>query len=890
MRKSEMDKLEKISARIAGGEIIEQKSWKMIRELNSYSEESLDATALINGERSFSYRQMFRMWDRYAEVFSALGITEKNKSRVGISAGAVLETVNAFYALNMMGVSVSMLDELFTNDDEKCRLAIEKEGITDIIVTDEYIGAPVFERLLRKKEECGIKHVIYIHPPVCGPISTPAMRSSDELALKQKKKVEGLLFMDELLNKYDAYPIASGSGKQDEAAVILHTSGTTSGIPKPVPLSDRSLNEAAVRILKMEEYSNMRGRVTLPLIMPPAASYCMVDCIHLPLVFGGTIVSVAKFHMNPLSFRSVEHYGINALFMPAMFVDLMMKLGVRPNLSGVELAIIGGAYVSPDKKKRFDEFMKQCGSKAKITVGYGLSEVGAACFLTHPDNESDSMGFPLPGIKVRLYSESEDKYYGIEDGGRTGVLFVSSPSISGGRIGDTVFFTLDEIDGEKYFNTNDVVRANEDGSLTFVGRANRFFVNNDGIRFDAGLVETAFAAQPGIAACGLVPAYSKTMHDTVPVLYVQTDDDSKAVHTVRTALIKVFITDNNFEKSNLPSQCVICRQLPLNANGKVDVCRIRDEGLKGEKFKVEPVRKNDKLIDVILKPVDDRMQAGMPGELDPFGTPVEVKNQYRLDNIVNGFMKDHSGRKDGRHRPFPDLGRPFGKDGENESPFDPAEQFGEFMKNMAERFMKMNDRMNENGCRGPKPPKTPENFASFTPPFFTQGNEDFAPYMPPFFGQSGENGPKFTPPFFGQSNENCQRFTPPFFGQGEGNFTPYMPPFFGQKKDEEPGSDSSEKPDCPGYRMPFMPPVAFIPVIPVMPIPMTPFMPPKRPPVRRFRKIGMRGFRRRPEPCGKNNCRPNMPDIPPEMMKQFADMIRFMHSFLDNGMSGKMTY
>lgn len=799
MKKTEKNGLEKIDARIASGEIIEQKCWKMIRELNSYSEERLNSTALVNGERSFTYRQMFRQWERYAEVFSALGITHKNKSRVGIAAGAVIETVNAFYALNMMGVSVSMLDMLFTNDDGKCRSSIEKEGITDLIITDEFINVSVIERFVKKKEECGIRNVIYIHPPVCGPISTQAMRNADEFAFQQIKRVNGLLFMDELLEKYDAFPIAYGSGKQDEAAVIVHTSGTTGGIPKPVPLSDRGLNEAAVRILKLDEYSSMRGRVILPLIMPPAASYSTVDCIHLPLTFGGTIVSIAKFHLNPLSFRAIEHYGINTLFMPAMLLDIMMNMAARPNFSSVELAIIGGFYVSPEKKKRFDEFMKQCGSKAKLTVGYGLSEVGAACFLAPADNESASIGFPLPGIKVRLYSEAEDKYYTLEDGQHSGVLFVSTPSLSGGRIDDTVFFTLDEIDGEKYFNTNDVVKVNEDGSLAFVGRANRFFVNNDGVRFDAGLVETAFAAQPGISACGLVPDYSKTLHDTVPVLYVQLSDDSGLdVQTVRTALINVFIRDNNFEKSNLPAQCVICRKLPTNANGKVDVCRIRDEGQPGKKYKIEPVHWDDKLFDIILKPVNDAIRFGSAGEIDPFGTPVEVNNFFSLDGIVNGILSPKQTQDNGGFQLFPCFSRKKRAEGEQSRPSDPVNCFAEMMKNG----------MNGYGACGWQPPQMPP----------MSGN------IRSFFGQNGE----YCPPFFGQYGRNC-------------------PPFFGQKKEDDAEAGDPKKQELPKFSPPSYGQAPYTSPVQIISVLSGPFF---------------------------------------TMMRQFAGMIRFFHSFLDNGMCG----
>ena len=49
-----------INSRIESGEIIEQKSWKMIRELNSFSEERLNSIALESGKRTYTYRQMFR--------------------------------------------------------------------------------------------------------------------------------------------------------------------------------------------------------------------------------------------------------------------------------------------------------------------------------------------------------------------------------------------------------------------------------------------------------------------------------------------------------------------------------------------------------------------------------------------------------------------------------------------------------------------------------------------------------------------------------------------------------------------------------------------------------------------------------------------------------------
>ncbi|MDO5703079.1 MAG: hypothetical protein Q4G47_06970, partial [Lachnospiraceae bacterium] len=140
--------------------------------------------------------------------------------------------------------------------------------------------------------------------------------------------------------------------------------------------------------------------------------------------------------------------------------------------------------------------------------------------------DDDAIGFPLPGFKTKIYVEDDNRYYDISEGEHTGILHLSSPTMSSGRLDDTVFFELVDIDGEEYFNTNDLVRVNKDGSLTCIGRSNKFFVNNAGVRFNAGLIENAVTSQPGIAACGMAPELHKTLHDNIPVLYVETNEDT----------------------------------------------------------------------------------------------------------------------------------------------------------------------------------------------------------------------------------------------------------------------------------------------------------------------------------------------------------------------------
>lgn len=59
-----------------------QKAWKFLRDVNNTSLCDLNRIALEDGTRSYTYGLMFREWERYASVFSALGMTGKVHSRV----------------------------------------------------------------------------------------------------------------------------------------------------------------------------------------------------------------------------------------------------------------------------------------------------------------------------------------------------------------------------------------------------------------------------------------------------------------------------------------------------------------------------------------------------------------------------------------------------------------------------------------------------------------------------------------------------------------------------------------------------------------------------------------------------------------------------------------
>ena len=574
---------------------------------------------------------MFRNWEKYAEVFSALDITEQNHSRVGMVADAIADAVLIFYGLNMTGASVSMILNFEMENPESFARKLRTEGITDLLLFDTFLAPEDLDWICRERDSLELRNIILFHDRVSGPFAPPEMQMQSRRNRFIFRRFSGVLFMDDLLERYESTPIIYGSSPSLDEAVIIHTSGTTNGIHKPVPLSDRALNEAVARHLRSGLFDEFEGRTVSVLGMELSAVYSLADMMQLPFAFGGEVVTVPMGIFNPYITDAIRKYRVNSLFCTAQQFEEWIRYQGEADLSRLKYVSIGGSYVSADAKKRYETYLKQCGTDIGISIGYGLSEAGGGCILAPADRKDDAIGYPLPGVKVKIFDEDEEKYYDLEDGPRTGVLCLSTGSLSGGKIDDTVYFELDEIDGEKYLNTYDLVTVNDDGSMTCIGRMNKYFVNNEGIRFDAGLVETATAAQPGIILCGLAPEYEKMIHDTIPVLYVQTEGSGKeAVQTVRQALINVFIYDNMIVETNLPGQCVISDQIPLTATGKVDVHRIAKEGAVGKRYKVQPVRNTEGLTDIRLEYVDASSDpstwAGLPDELED----AEYEEEYDI--------------------------------------------------------------------------------------------------------------------------------------------------------------------------------------------------------------------------------------------------------------------
>ena len=593
---------------------IDQKAWTYLREQVGSMEGGLEKIAISDGSRSYTYGQMFQNCEQYAAVFSALGMTGAGKARVGLIGTGAAETIFAFYGLNMTGAEVSLLSSLSVLRTEKILQAVKDEHLTDLILTDEMIQEKTLRKIILEKDELGLRFVLLLHLPMGGSTVPAPMTMSFEQKTAMLRSVWGPLYMDFLVNVYGHTPVSYAEPESCDTAAIIHTSGTTGGSGKPIVMSDRALNAMIRMVVKSKSYDDrLKQDPVCALMVDLSNAYGIIIQVHLPLCLGGKVVTVPGNGLNPLFFRAIPAEGVSVLFCTGAVLEMWMKMPevMQFDFSSLKGVILGGSSISANDKRRYLEFIRKHGGKAGLPLlnGYGISELGGVCTLSSPDVDDESIGCLLDGIDARLFDEDTETFHTPAEAPLTGVLYLRSEAMSGCVLDGKEIVKTEVIDGLAYVCTNDLVRLDEDGRFTYLGRANRYFLNNSGIKYQSGRVETEISRQAGIRSCGIVPVFNKTIHDNIPMLCVSVvGKKEQGPALVREALLSVFKTEKSLPVDNVPRMVLIAEELPRNANGKIDLYAINRGEVSGDRYTVELRKKGETITDLQLQPSQDDLK------------------------------------------------------------------------------------------------------------------------------------------------------------------------------------------------------------------------------------------------------------------------------------------
>ena len=327
----------------------------------------------------------------------------------------------------------------------------------------------------------------------------------------------------------------------DDLAALIYTSGTT-GRSKGAMLSHGNL---ASNALALHDIWGFSGDDVLLHALPVFHVHGLFVAIHCALLSGGRMIWLPRFDADQvvaLLPRSTVMMGV-----PTFYTRLLTHPGFGPACAGhMRLFISGSAPLLPST---FEAFEARTGHR--ILERYGMSEAGM--ITSNPlagDRIPGSVGFPLPGVELRL--------------SQSAIIEIRGPNLFHG------YWRMPEKTAEAFsdgwFVTGDVGRVDPDGRVWITGRATDLIISG-GYNIYPREIELVLDELPGVDESAVVGVPHPDFGEAVVAVIVGAADAAELAAAARRLLAPY----------KLPKRILHRGELPRNSMGKVQKNRLREE-------------------------------------------------------------------------------------------------------------------------------------------------------------------------------------------------------------------------------------------------------------------------------------------------------------------------
>jgi malonyl-CoA/methylmalonyl-CoA synthetase len=353
----------------------------------------------------------------------------------------------------------------------------------------------------------------------------------------------------------------------DDLAAILYTSGTTGRSKGAMLTHDNLLSNAVV----LKDYwgwrSQKEGGDVLVHALPIFHVHGLFVALHGALINGSKMIWLHKFDPK----LAIAKLADATVFMgvPTLYVRMLAEASLtRQACSRMRLFISGSA---PLLIETFRDWQQRTGHT--ILERYGMSETAMltsnpyradARFAGQSERRGGTVGFPLPGVGVRVRGEGVDL-----PAGQIGGIEVRGPNVFKGywRMPEK---TREEFTADGWFKTGDVGQVDERGYITIVGRSKDLIISG-GYNVYPAEIEGYINDLPGVAESALVGVAHPDFGE-VGVAVLTLKPGAGLTGEAVIAALKSRLA--NFK---IPKRCFVVDQLPRNTMGKVQKNLLREQ-------------------------------------------------------------------------------------------------------------------------------------------------------------------------------------------------------------------------------------------------------------------------------------------------------------------------
>lgn len=486
-----------------------------------------DAIALIDPQRSLSYRQLNQLSDRLAAALLRRGIHSGDTALVQL--GNVVEFYVTFFALLKIGVVP--VNALFSHQRNELN-AYAAQIKPALLIADRQHGLFGNDEYLTTFRA---EH--------------PSLRL---VALRSEEQGEQSLasWLEEDCGDFVAAPTAA-----DQVA-FFQLSGGSTGTPKLIP---RTHNDYYYSIRRSVEICHFDDETRYLCALPVAHNYPMSSPGVLGVFYGGGLVVFASDPDAGQCFRLIDQHQINvtALVPPAvtLWLQAIEEWGGCQQLASLKLLQVGGAKLGETLAARIPAEigcqLQQVFGMAEGLVNYTRLDDDEQHILTtqgcpmSPDDElwvADDDGNPLPvGETGRLMTRGPYTFRG----------YYQSPDHNAAAF-----------DKDGFYCSGDLISLTEDGYVKVEGRQ-KDQINRGGEKIAAEEIENLLLRHPEVINAALVSMPDELMGEKSCAYIIATSP-------LKPVVLRRHLRAEGVAEFKLPDRFIQVETLPLTPVGKVD--------------------------------------------------------------------------------------------------------------------------------------------------------------------------------------------------------------------------------------------------------------------------------------------------------------------------------
>jgi malonyl-CoA/methylmalonyl-CoA synthetase len=345
----------------------------------------------------------------------------------------------------------------------------------------------------------------------------------------------------------------------NDTAVIIYTSGTT-GRPKGAEITHGNLIS---NLQSLHEAWGWQPDDILLHVLPIFHVHGLFVALHGALNAGATTLLMREFDARKTLQTLVERRCTVFMAVPTIHQRLLKV----PDASSFDLShlrlITSGSDRLPDEV--FTAFQIMFGHT--LLERYGMTETGMNCSNPlHGERRAGSVGFPLPGVQVRIV-DAETRAP-LADG-EIGELEIRGPNVFKGYWRQPEK-TAESFSEEGWFRTGDLGFRERDGYITLCGRSKDLIISG-GLNIYPPEVERVLVEHPAVAACAVIGCPDREWGEQVTGVVVL-----KQTEAVTGADLIAFCRER-LASYKTPKSIIFRKDLPRNAMGKVQKAVLRKE-------------------------------------------------------------------------------------------------------------------------------------------------------------------------------------------------------------------------------------------------------------------------------------------------------------------------